>query len=504
MKKIFYFYIIELIFSYGIAAQEIYPEKTKHNFNPLIPDYIADPSLVFFNNTYYLYATTDIDSGLFKMGIPVVWKSENFVDWSFSGTIIPGIDWDKPYYFTNNKGEQKKGYFRYWAPGKPIYRNNRYYLFPTIVKPDESLGTYVMTSDKPEGPFIFSNGTGLYFNDTINNKNETQPLINDIDGEPFVDTDGKPYIFWRRRNGSALNDSLTQLIGNVVRIPTKFSGYSEGPVMFKRNNIYYYIYTLSGHANYCNGYMISRESPLGPFEAPKGNNVFIHSDIVNNVWGPGHGNVFRIPETDKYIFLYLEYGEGGTTRQVYANYMNFNEDGTIIPVKVDPKGIGYLTNSNIKENLALKAKIIASSFKDDKTVTAKIIPDPNKLTTLKVNTRDGEEVKRIFSYDPENAADGSNGTRWWAKNDDKNPWILLDLGEIKKISSCEIAFIFPTFGHTWKLEKSINGRKWEICSETKEKAIISPHIATEIGKTRYLKLYITEGIPGIWEIKVYE
>ena len=32
--------------------------------------------------------------------------------------------------------------------------------------------------------------------------------------------------------------------------------------MFKRKGIYYYIYTLSGHQNYVNAYMMSRESPL--------------------------------------------------------------------------------------------------------------------------------------------------------------------------------------------------------------------------------------------------
>ena len=55
---------------------------------------------------------------------------------------------------------------------------------------------------------------------------------------------------------------------------------------------YYYIYTLSGHQNYVNAYMMSRESPLTGFVKPEGNDIFLFSSPENQVWGPGHGNVF--------------------------------------------------------------------------------------------------------------------------------------------------------------------------------------------------------------------
>jgi|GEM_PF-5448406 len=35
-------------------------------------------------------------------------------------------------------------------------------------------------------------------------------------------------------------------------------------------------------------------------------------------------------------------------------------------------------------------------------------------------------------------------------------------------------------------------------------AIRSPHIAGKIGMTRFLRIRITDGIPAIWEIKLYE
>ena len=60
--------------------------------------------------------------------------------------------------------------------------------------------------------------------------------------------------------------------------------------------------------------------------------------------------------TDEYIFLYLEYGDGGTTRQVYANRMEFNDDGTIKTLIPDMRGVGYLAASQeTRPNLALQS-----------------------------------------------------------------------------------------------------------------------------------------------------
>ncbi len=57
------------------------------NYNPLIPDNLADPSVSKFGDTYYLYGTTDLDYGLERAGTPVVWKSKDFVNWSLKVPI---------------------------------------------------------------------------------------------------------------------------------------------------------------------------------------------------------------------------------------------------------------------------------------------------------------------------------------------------------------------------------------------------------------------------------
>ncbi|MDN3669534.1 family 43 glycosylhydrolase [Echinicola jeungdonensis] len=474
----------------------------QEKFNPILPDNIADPSVAFFDGTYYLFGTTDIDRGLAQMGPPVVWKSKDFVNWSFDGTILNGVDWSKPYEFVDKEGNSKTGYFRYWAPGRPRKKEGKFYLFPTIVKPDDSMGIYVMVAEHPEGPYEFVNGDGLYFNEPEKANSEAKPLINDIDAEVFIDDDGSAYVYWRRRNAAKLNEDWTGIDGELVKISTNHGGYSEGPTLFKRDGIYYYLYTLSGHANYKNAYMISKDGPLGPFEKPEGPDIFIHSDVETGVWGPGHGNIFKVPEEDKYLFSYLEYGEGGTTRQVFANELEFNPDGTIKPMEVNFEGVGYLGKDKSISSKQLEiAKITASSWKGPKKVEANMDVNPNRLDGL--SGPNEKSSTKTFTYGPENAVDNSNYTSWVARETDPKPSLQLDLGKAKKVKKISLAFVHPVFGHAYKLEKSEDGIRWKEVMKQENQKVRTPHWIEGVGKARYLKVTILNGHPGIWEMGVY-
>ncbi|SFK74281.1 F5/8 type C domain-containing protein [Porphyromonadaceae bacterium KH3CP3RA] len=471
------------------------------NFNPIIPDNIADPSISKFGDTYYLYGTTDIDRGLEEMGPPVVWKSKDFVNWSFEGTILTGIDWNKPYIYTDNEGKKKYGYYRYWAPGRVVKKDNLYYLFPTIVSPNGSGPVYTLVSDFPDGPFRFQNGDGLFGEEVPDGKKPSQPFIPDIDVEPFIDDDGKNYVYWRHRKAARVNTDFSEIKGDIVTIPSKRTAYSEGPALFKRQGIYYYIYTQGGDQNYRNAYMISKEGPLSGFKAPKENDVFIFSSIENGVWGPGHGNVFYDADSDTHLFVYLEFGEGSTTRQVFVDKMEFYPDGTIKTVIPGHKGVGYLNNiPDTRNNLAINTKVAASSYRKERISTEKIETLPNNPEP------DGKSVvvaSRKFTYEPQNAVDGSNGTRWMASENDKAPHLILDFEKIIDVKQCDLSFTFPALGHVWIVEKSLDGNHWEVCGIQNEVVARSPHIITEIGETRYLRINIIKGNPGLWEIKVY-
>lgn len=455
--------------AFAVDASIVESLIADRNYNPLIPDNLADPSVSKFGDTYYLYGTTDLDYGLGRAGTPVVWKSKDFVNWSFEGSHISGFDWSKGYDYTNDKGEKKKGYFRYWAPGKVIEQDGKFYLYVTFVKPDDKMGTYVLVADRPDGPFHFTAGQGLL--PPGEEGTDSPAVVDDIDGEPFINDDGSGYIFWRRRNAGRLSADRLHLDGEPVTLATARQEYSEGPVMFKRKGIYYYIYTLSGHQNYVNAYMMSRESPLTGFVKPEGNDIFLFSSPENQVWGPGHGNVFY-------------------------------DEGTIKTLIPDMRGVGYLAASQeTRPNLALQSHFYASSEKSPRTSVVNIETQPNQPLPEKGSVK---SYTRTHTYQATHVADESNGTRWMAADTDSSPFITVDLKEIRKVGECQLYFTRPTEGHTWRLEKSIDGKHWQMCAEQGKVQVCSPHIAKEIGETRYLRLHIRRGDAGLWEWKIYE
>jgi hypothetical protein len=179
-------------------------------------------------------------------------------------------------------------------------------------------------------------------------------------------------------------------------VATKRQGYSEGPFLFKRSRIYYYFYTLGAYENYEYAYMMSRVSPLGPWTAPD-DDVLMKTNHATKIYGPGHGSVFRDSKTDRWYFAYLEYGRGGASRQVFVEQMNFHADCTIQPLKLTGAGVGALRPPLVAEkNLSLGAHATASSFRPTVSIPGKYDP----------------AFARTESFSPENAVDGSNGSRW--------------------------------------------------------------------------------------------
>src|SRR5260370_13529250 len=130
------FLVIGLLATSAVAqVQEADRAKTKvaGDFQQaLIPDLIADPSVVEIDGTFYCYATTDgYGRGLSTSGPQVVWRSRDFLNWSFEGTLFA-------------KGFDAK----YWAPSTPVHRNGRYYLYPTLDGKLTPVAAYRL-----EGPF---------------------------------------------------------------------------------------------------------------------------------------------------------------------------------------------------------------------------------------------------------------------------------------------------------------------------------------------------------------
>ena len=102
---------------------------------------IADASITEFDGVFYCYATTDgYGKGLETSGPPTVWKSKDFVNWSFEGSYFPSAT------------DQK-----YWAPSKAVKANGKYYIYPTV-----NGYMYAAVADCPDGPFRLARGENKF------------------------------------------------------------------------------------------------------------------------------------------------------------------------------------------------------------------------------------------------------------------------------------------------------------------------------------------------------
>ena len=428
--------------------------------NALVPDMIADASIEEIDGTFYCYATTDgYGRGLDTSGPPVVWTSKDFVNWSFDGTYFPQAYNEK-----------------YWAPSKAVAYNGKYYIYPTV-----NGFMYPAKADSPTGPFSLIKGNTF----TIENRLWEREDVHAIDTEIFIDDDGTPYAFWGRRNVARLKPDMATIDTIYPSIRTRRTEYSEGPIVFKRKGIYYYLYTIGGSESYEYYYQMSSVSPLGPWTTPE-HDLVCTTNIETGVFGPGHGCVFNVNGTDDYYLAFLEYGRWSTNRQTYANKMEFNSDGTIRQVNVDLNGVGYL-HKNAKPGQLKIVHAEASSCAPDQ----------------RIRHNKDERCQRTETFVPEFAIDNMNGSRWMAANSDNNATMMIDLGKVTKIGRSEIAFVRPTAGHAYLLEGSRDGRQWDrIAAHGLKKC--SPQ-TDQIGKRyRYLRVTITEGIKGIWEWKTYK
>ena len=430
----------------------------------LIPDMLADASIIDVDGTFYCYATTDgMGKGLTTSGPPVVWKSKDFLNWSFHSTTYPE-DFDA----------------KYWAPSIPVFRGGLWHAYPTL---DGALS--VAVSKSLEGPFLAPDGRHVSHANGL--PRFTVEQKSSIDGEVLIDDDGSAYLIWSRRRIVRLKPDLLSPDGPQSVIATKRQGYSEGPCIFKRQGIYYYLYTLGGDEQYQYAYMMSRSSPLGPWEAPE-QDIILTSDRATGIHGPGHGNGFQVAGTDHWYFVYLEYGRSSTNRQIFADRMEFNADGTIRPITLTKQGVGALRPPvDNAPNVALGATASASSFRPDERIK------PSQFAAL-----DRTEV-----FAAAGAVDGSNGTRWQAADKDQQPWWQIDFGAPKAITRTEVYFVCPTDGHAYTLEWSLDGNRWQPYGGHADAIIRSPQVDAQSVQARYLRVKIAKGVPGIWEFRAY-
>ncbi len=294
--------------------------------NPVLPGFYADPDVMYSKQTgkYYIYPTSDGFDGwggyYFK-----TFSSDDLRVWKDEGVIL---DLKKDVSWADRNA---------WAPciieKKGKGKKYTYYYYFTAA---QKIG--VATSSSPTGPFVDS-GKPLVSTRPAGVKGGQE-----IDPDVFEDPKSKKsYLYWG--NGylavAELNKDMVSLKGEP-RVMQVDQTFREGIYVFYRKGTYYFLWSEDDtrSPNYRVRYGTS-QSPLGPIHIPE-NNLILEKDAAKGIYGTGHNSVLQLPGKDEWRIVYHRFNRpngikmgdaAGFNREVCIDTLEFNEDGSIKPVK---------------------------------------------------------------------------------------------------------------------------------------------------------------------------
>jgi hypothetical protein len=250
--------------------------------NPAFPQDAPDPHVVRFGSTYYAYTT----GTTWGNRIGILKSAQPRSGWQVVGSALPTRAlWQV------NDTQNAPGVFR-WA--------GRYVMYYNAQRIGGRRCLSVATSNSPEGPFTDNTTGPLHCQ---------QDDSGAIDASPFVDSDGKAYLYWKNNDGfppfssavssvwvAPLSADGLALAGLPQRVMDKDDVHPPGntvdnPQMVRVGGRYFLFFTGGDYlkASYAVGYAVcaTRAGPCHrPYPAP------ILSSY-GQVAGPGGGSVFR-------------------------------------------------------------------------------------------------------------------------------------------------------------------------------------------------------------------
>lgn len=246
---------------------------------------LGDPYIMKYRGYYYLYVSAG-DRNIY------CWRSKDLMEWSNA-------------YICCTDETTAVAY----AP-EVIYWNGLFYMCTS----PRGGGHYMLTSDSPMGPFV----------------HQTENLGRDIDGSMFVDDNGKWYFYHANNGGIRGCQMPTHLTyGNDEDLGCRMSGqWTEGPCVFKRNGLYYLIYT-GNHVwtvGYRIDYAMSSSGPLSGFQPQSEQNPILIDTETPAHRALGHGTAFIGPDLDTYFFCYHNLQDNKSRRLLNFERIGWNGD----------------------------------------------------------------------------------------------------------------------------------------------------------------------------------
>lgn len=269
--------------------------------NPIISGDHPDPTILKDNEDYYMtFSSFNSYPGI------IIWHSRDLVNWRPIGPAL-----------FNDIGTV-------WALDLCKF-NGRYYIYIPALTDGKPWSTYVIWSDKIDGPW-------------------SEPIDLNIAGciDPghAVGEDGKRYLFVNGIRKVRLHDNGLQTDGEVEHAyaPWKYPEHwivenfaPEGPKITRYNNWFYLVTAVGGTAGPVTGHMViaaRSRSIHGPWEHCPTNPLVRSQSSDEQWWSRGHATLVEGPKSDWWM-VYHGYENGFRTlgRQTLLEPIEWTDDG---------------------------------------------------------------------------------------------------------------------------------------------------------------------------------
>jgi beta-xylosidase len=294
--------------------------------NPIVGGYYADPTIIKYKNTWYIYATID-PWGSTELGVLETKDFKTF--------IKRHINWPTKQQCTSPTSNGSM----VWAPSIRKY-HNKFYMYVAV-----GSEVWAGVSKHPLGPWKNAKAD----NSPLVTAKDF-PLVHNIDPDCFIDSDGSAYLYWGSGfnwvNGHCMAVKLKHDMVTFDGVPKDITPphYFEAPHMVKRNGIYYLMYSYGKAID--GTYQIrysTGKSPLGPWtEGPY--DPILSTSADSSTFGPGHHTVFK--EKGQYYILYHRIHpqkKEFVLRELCIDSLNFDSEGNILKIK--PTGVKNFTQA---------------------------------------------------------------------------------------------------------------------------------------------------------------
>ena len=284
-----------------------YNNPTKLSSTDPVKAYFSDPFVMRYDGSYYLYSSGTNNKPVW------VHKSDDLINWDIGREALSAEELPAG---VNEGGAYQEICMSAYAP-EVVYCNG---LFVMVTSPG-GMGHYIYTSESPLGPF----------------KQASENFGCKIDGDIFIDNDGKWYFYYANGQGIQCRPMLSPTEVDMESSPIATGAiidegggtWTEGSMIVYHDGIYYMTYTgnHTGHTAYRVEYGISYDGPT-KFKRDPDSQIFVST--TSAAAGIGHSSSVKGPDLDSYYLAYHTRSVNGKSKDFNIDRIIFNGEEMIV------------------------------------------------------------------------------------------------------------------------------------------------------------------------------